>query len=121
MSDSSGGTAYDDGLMLFVLVLGEIRKQLGLSFEGQRLRERMILGEVEIKGLDGEVSDCPLGYTLNMVTETSRSTGIGGTTGSRGRSPRKPPQSSHTKHTPDIRASACSSARRRHPDVSGMH
>ena len=121
MSGLSGGTACDDDLMLFVLVLGEIRKQLGLSFEGQRLRERMILGEVEIKGLDGEVGDCPLGHTRDVVTETSRSTGIGGTTGSRGRSPRKPSQSSHTEHTPDTCAAACSSARRRPPDGSGMH
>lgn len=35
--------------------IGNVRKQLGLSFEGEALKEHTIIGELDIQGLDADV------------------------------------------------------------------
>lgn len=43
-------------------LLGVVRKQLGLAFDGESWPYPMIIGDLEIKGVDGKVSGAI--YTL---------------------------------------------------------
>lgn len=60
-------------------ILGVVRKQLNLAFEGQSFADPLVIGDLEIKGIQGNVCMLLCVYFFHLLTPMS-STGISGET-----------------------------------------